>query len=400
MAGDPLYDPLGTQPPRRRRGRSVLLPACCLAAFALAFVGSRLIGSSKPTRDEGVAIAAIEPAPKIAPTPSANPTIEATPTRADEGREPRRDSNIVVQPNGDTVEYQHGVKIIRLGAARQNQVITVPAGRAAEPDAGGAISFKPTTDAVPVEASAVSFPAAMPVRAPATAGTPRLALMIGGLGLNKGITAEASTRLPPEVGFAFSPYGADLTAEISSVKANGHEAILQLPMEARDTDDGAAPSRSLTANVDAPVLLDRLHWLLARAAGYVGVSNQGGDALLADAAAASPVFKELAAKGLFFVGSGTVPVGRIDAAARAAVLPHGAVDVVCDISGEAAIRASLTRLKDVARLNGQALGYVASPSNPDQIAMLAAALAAQSIRLVPVGTLIASHPGADQAKRN
>ena len=50
-------------------------------------------------------------------------------------------------------------------------------------------------------------------KTPATAGNadgPRIALIIGGLGVGASLTAEALSKIPGPVTFAFAPYGSDL----------------------------------------------------------------------------------------------------------------------------------------------------------------------------------------------
>ena len=94
---------------------------------------------------------------------------------------------------------------------------------------------------------------------PAVAGTPRLALVLGGLGHDQVRTAQAGQRLPPTVTFAFGPEGPDLQAQVNEARAGGHEVVLQLPEAPND------PSQAGQAAID------RLHRLMARFAGYAGI---------------------------------------------------------------------------------------------------------------------------------
>ena len=60
---------------------------------------------------------------------------------------------------------------------------------------------------------------------------PKVAILLGGMGLNAELTKKATTTLPGEVTFAFAPYGEDLQAQVNKARAQGHEIMLQLPLE-------------------------------------------------------------------------------------------------------------------------------------------------------------------------
>ena len=60
---------------------------------------------------------------------------------------------------------------------------------------------------------------------------PKIAILLGGMGLNGELTGRASKELPGEVSFAFAPYGEDLQRAIGTARGMGHEVMLHLPME-------------------------------------------------------------------------------------------------------------------------------------------------------------------------
>ena len=62
-------------------------------------------------------------------------------------------------------------------------------------------------------------------------GKPRVALIVGGLGLNAVTTRAAIERLPPEVTLSFVPYADNLQSWIDQARAQGHEVMLEMPME-------------------------------------------------------------------------------------------------------------------------------------------------------------------------
>ena len=78
---------------------------------------------------------------------------------------------------------------------------------------------------------------------------PRIAIVVGGLGISASGTADAFAKLPAPVTFAFAPYGGDLEKTSRKVRSpEGHEVLLQVPMEPFDyPDNDPGPQTLLTA---------------------------------------------------------------------------------------------------------------------------------------------------------
>jgi polysaccharide deacetylase 2 family uncharacterized protein YibQ len=66
---------------------------------------------------------------------------------------------------------------------------------------------------------------------------PRVAIVIGGLGIGAASTGDALIKLPGPITFAFSPYGGDLALQVVRARDAGHEILLQVPMEPFDYPD-------------------------------------------------------------------------------------------------------------------------------------------------------------------
>ena len=390
MAGDPLYDALGQEPPREP-GRSRSLAAWAagiVIAVLVVGAGIVLVRSGRDAgQGESVAVARIEPAPKPVapvppPAPPPAPVAPATPP-GDAGS-----PNITVQPNGDTVEYQHGVKIIRLNPAAASNAIVVPA---PDPAAG---RLQPAPDPRLVEPSRFgdlprigpnglrpSEAYARPL-ATLTTGAPRVALLVGGLGADPATTARAAKRLPPTVSFAFLPEGPDLPAQVATAHEAGHEVLLQLGATSDEAGDDTAP-------------LDRLHRMMGRFTGYAGVAGEFGGGLLADAATARPILRDVAGRGLFFVDDAAAQGGGdLGSLAGSLGLQSARAAVVVDAAaGGDALKAALARLQDQARSGGGAIGAIAlSGDKVDAVAALASELTARGIVLVPISALAGGIP--------
>lgn len=129
---------------------------------------------------------------------------------------------------------------------------------------------------------------------------PQLALVIAGLGLSSAVTNQA-VQMPGEVTLAFSPYAPDAESYVRQARAAGHEVLLELPMEpVRFPQDDPGP-RALLTSLGANQNIDRLNWVLARFAGYVGVIETQGGRFTASQVHLEPVMSEIKRRGLLYV---------------------------------------------------------------------------------------------------
>ncbi len=139
----------------------------------------------------------------------------------------------------------------------------------------------------------------------ANARLPRVALVVGGLGISETATRNAIEKLPPEVTLSFAPYGRDLQSWIDKARAAGHEVLLELPMEPYDYPANDPGPYTLLTSLSAGDNLDRLSWLMSRFTGYVGVTSYQGAKFTADKAAMEPVLEALESRGVMYVDPGT-----------------------------------------------------------------------------------------------
>lgn len=214
---------------------------------------------------------------------------------------------------------------------------------------------------------------------------PTIAVVVGGLGLNRALTEQAIAALPAEVTLSFVPYARDLQAWVDQARADGHEVLIELPMEPFDYPNNDPGPHTLLAEASEAENARRLDWLLSRAAGYTGVINYLGSRLGANETAMSHVFGVLERRGLsvFHDGSGRRPV--LEAAQTASGARLALVDRLLDANPEAsAIDERLLQLEALSLQNGTALG-LGSPY-PTTVASLAAwadSLPARGYQLAP-----------------
>lgn len=141
--------------------------------------------------------------------------------------------------------------------------------------------------------------AAHPVSVPEGAG--KMSILLVGLGLNESVLESARKNLPESISFGFSPYAIGLDQQITSVRLDGHEVFLEIPLQpARGQNQDLGPSM-LTVEASPSENVERLHWILSRASGYVGLINTGGQKFVESEAALAPVIEEINARGLAFI---------------------------------------------------------------------------------------------------
>jgi polysaccharide deacetylase 2 family uncharacterized protein YibQ len=187
-------------------------------------------------------------------------------------------------------------------------------------------------------------------------GAPKIALVLGGMGLNADLTEKAIRDLPGEISFAFAPYAEGAQRLVNRARAQGHEVLLQLPMEPFGYPGLNPGPRTLLSTATPQENLDNLAWLMGRFAGYAGVVNYMGARLAGNRDAVSPIMEEMARRGLVFVDEGLASRTPIAEVASAAGLPLRSAATVIDADPNPdAIARALAQLEAAARADGIAI---------------------------------------------
>lgn len=227
-------------------------------------------------------------------------------------------------------------------------------------------------------------------RAPA-----RVAILVTGLGISQSVTADAITRLPPDVSLAFAPYGGDLDRLVARARSAGHEVMLQVPMQPFDYPQNDPGPHTLTVEAEAQANLENLHWVMGRFTGYTGIVNFMGGRFTAERDALQPIIAELAKRGLGIVDDGASSRAQIGALARAADVPVARGDILLDVvAQQEAIDDMLRRLEEQARERGFAVATAtALPITISRIEAWARGAAGRGITLVPVSAAFSDEVG-------
>lgn len=215
---------------------------------------------------------------------------------------------------------------------------------------------------------------------------PAIALVLRGLGKSDDALDSALRTMPEEITFALSPYALDIKDLPLRFFEHGHEFLLEVPFEPVDfpkTDPG--PHVILS---DAPVdrNLEKLHWVLAQASGYMGVLSSYDSRLLEVSSAARPVLGDIYKRGLLFADGSTFPQMQPETIALGFQAPYARVDIHLDASPVPAdIAASLADLERLALDQGRAVGmFSAQPASYREVMRWVESLPAKGITLIPL----------------
>ena len=232
-------------------------------------------------------------------------------------------------------------------------------------------------------------------RAPA-----RVAIVVGGLGISRSGTVDAIAKLPPAVTLAFAPYGQDLDRLAVQARGDGHEIMLQVPMEPFDYPDSDPGPHTLKAAARPAENVEHLHWAMGRLSGYVGIMNYMGGKLTSDGGALAPILREIGARGLGFLDDGSS--SRSVVPSFKGETPVARAEVVLDTAGRAdAIDRALEKLEAAARSGGGiAIGTASAlPLTVERINRWAKTLEGRGVTLVPASASLRAAAASQSAMR-
>ena len=214
---------------------------------------------------------------------------------------------------------------------------------------------------------------------------PKIALIVGGLGLKYSLTMQAIRDLPPEVTLSFVPYSNNLQTYVNAARKAGHEVLLELPMEPYDYPNVDTGPETLLTTVTETENERRLKILLGKTTGYYGVINYQGAKLATDHRALDPILAHLKERGLVFYYDGGAPRAVFESVAEDVDIQFAEADRIVDARPTSeAIDRNLLHLEALALQNGQALGVgFAYPVTVDQLRNWAETLDYRGYELVP-----------------
>jgi polysaccharide deacetylase 2 family uncharacterized protein YibQ len=395
-ADDDLNAPLGQEKPKSKLPKlpfgAPQLLAGLLGLFGLVAVGWAVFGND-PLGGEPIAVVATAPAPqgKTAVDALGGDGMQHARHDGSAGSAPNADAAATAKPAAHPV-LPPGAKTVTIidGSSGKREDVVIPGNASPKPPVDKRLLEVTPQGPIPQVAADGTRALALyarPRKLPADrSNAPRIAVIVGGLGISAGGTADALARLPAPVTLAFAPYGANLEALAESARAQNHEVLLQVPMEPFDYPSNDPGPRTLLTTLSPAQNIDRLHWLMARFQGYVGLIGYMGAKFTASAPALTPVLKEAAKRGLIYVDDSSSPRSAAAEIAGGHNMPFAKADIVLDaVPTPQQVNHALERLEMAARDHGFAVGFAsAQPAAVAAIAAWAKKVEAKGFVLVPI----------------
>jgi len=409
MTADDLNAPLGQGQLKRRRKFPVSVPQVIAAALAI-FVGAFAIWAvvaDNPLGGEPMVAVPVDLHMAMAPKKpegvgSSEPAAGQGLGRHDGGAAAPVNAPMTLAGQANTANAGPAgaganTKTVTIidGNTGARQEVTIPATPAG---AGGAENSAPgqkfveitSHGPIPKIAADGARPAeafARPVKPiPGKPDAPRIAIIVGGLGISASATADAIAKLPGAVSLAFIPYSADVDRLVARARGEGHEVLLQAPMEPFGYPDNDTGPQTLLTSLTPEQNLERLYWLMSRFQGYVGIAGAMGARFTASEQSFAPILREIAKRGLIYVDDGSNPRSVAGRIAGANNLPFAKADIIIDsVATPAEVDHALGRLELTARERGVAVGIASLlPVSVEHIAKWAKAAEGRGILLVPI----------------
>lgn len=284
----------------------------------------------------------------------------------------------------DSLQFNEDIGMAGIGGAAITP-LEAPGSRGGLPQAPIAGLYAPGPGGLlPVVAADGRAPSQAYARPFHDTGKPRVALVIGGLGLNAKATRQAIETLPGEVTLSFVPYAEGLQGWIDLARAHGHEVLLEAPMEPLDYPDNDPGPYTLMAGDPPQETVRRLEWLLSRATGYFGVTNYLGGRFMESDKGMGAFLGAIRQRGLAFVDDGSA------AKRPGGGAPRASADRIVDDQLDAdAIDRQLLQLEASAVRDGAALGSgFAYPLTLQQVQQWAGSLAQRGYSLAPASAVM------------
>jgi polysaccharide deacetylase 2 family uncharacterized protein YibQ len=223
----------------------------------------------------------------------------------------------------------------------------------------------------------------------------RVAIVVGGLGLSQTGSQKAIRELPPEVTLGFAASGNSLQRWMQEARREGHEILLQVPLEPFGYPGTNPGPDTLLAGDPAKVNIDRLHRSMAKITNYTGIMNYLGGRFLSEQAALEPVMRDIGKRGLLFLDDASSAQSLSGGIAKAISAPQGFADVLLDGEvTEAAVLRKLDELERIARRNGQAIGVASAfDESIAAISKWSREAGGRGIEIVGVSALVSQQAG-------
>lgn len=217
-----------------------------------------------------------------------------------------------------------------------------------------------------------------------------IAIVFTGLGFSHSLTQEAIETLPPEITLSFIPYSNRLKTWTRRARNQGHELVLEVPMEPFDYPDNDPGPHTLLSNQTDQINLQHLKWLMARMPGYVGMINLDGSKLTTQENVMYPLLREMNNRGLLYMDRNPETSDVPYKIAQELKLEYVQGSIILDeIKSKKSIDDALKRLEKTAKLHGTAVGITsAMPLSIQRVRLWSEKLKERGFTLVPLTHMV------------
>lgn len=218
------------------------------------------------------------------------------------------------------------------------------------------------------------------------AGKTPVSLIIGGLGVNNGLTQDAIEQLPADVTLSFAAHSVGLQGWIDKSRAAGHEVLLEIPMDSASFDPAEpGAEKTLLTTVVAAENGQRLDWMMSRAQGYAGLINFNGDIFLTRVDMATPYMEHLSKSGVGFFTDGAFDTPSLPGIAQSTGQPFKSGNGLIDPHPvRRVIAARLSSLSQTAKSGSHPVGVgFVYPETLTEVKSWIATLEEQNLQLAP-----------------
>lgn len=384
MAFEGMVTPLGSRPGTRQQGLPALWRQGLVVLFSVLISVLLAVSAFRGDGDSGpqIAVAQIERAAESVSTRNASGPATAQQARGNNGAAANTQGNTT---NVATIERRStpgGGVVIKVPD-------NLPASSAAEPLYDTRVGERTDQGILPVVSASGHKAYKLYARSFANTDAPKIAIVMTGVGVSARGTDAAIRKLPGEVTLAFAPYGRDLEAQVNDARSEGHEILLQVPMEPQDYPQSDPGPHTLRAADKKGENIGRLRWLMSRFTGYVGLTNFMGSRLMRDAESYGALLDEINRRGLLYVDDGTTADSMTDGIAQRLRMPTATADRVAESDGRVPLDQLLKDAEQIAKKKGKAVITIpALPANIDRVAAFARSATDRGVVLAPISAIM------------
>ena len=225
---------------------------------------------------------------------------------------------------------------------------------------------------------------------------PQIAIVIDDAGVDRKRTAQAIGLRGPMT-ISFLTYASRLKSQVEAARQAGHEIMMHIPMEPRNTSVDPGPKVLATVLSDVEIA-DRLDWGLTRIVGFVGINNHMGSRFTDDRRGMRLVMEALRRRGYMFLDSRTSQNSVGATIAREYQVPFAVRNVFLDHEPTVGtVNKQLKHLEALARRQGYAVA-IGHPRDAtiEALADWLPVAAEKGLVLVPITAIIAKRAGLPQ----